>query len=83
MTDHQKRNNDRNLLLQVLRHRVEGSLHPKTNALNVAYSLGFEKDYAVELIQYLHVNGYIELDRETFKARITSSGNRDSTEIAA
>ena len=40
MTQQEKRHNDRNLLLEVLRHRVEGSLHPQMNALNVAYSLG-------------------------------------------
>jgi hypothetical protein len=85
MTEQEKRNNDRNLLLEVLKHRVEGSLHPQTNALNVAYSLGFETEYAKELISYLRINGFIELDRETLKARVTSSGIRraDSSDLAA
>lgn len=85
MTQQEKRHNDRNLLLEVLRHRVEGSLHPQMNALNVAYSLGFEKDYAIELIHYLRVNGLIELDNESFKARLTSAGLRkpDSSDLAA
>ena len=85
MSEQEKRNSDRNLLLEVLKHRVEGSLHPQTNALNVAYSLGFETEYAKDLINYLKINGFIELDYQTFKARVTTSGIRraDSSDIAA
>lgn len=85
MTKQEQRNNDRNLLLEVLQHRVEGSLHPQTNALNVAYSLGFETEYAKDLINYLKINGFIELDKDTFKAKVTTSGNRrsDSSDLAA
>ncbi len=85
MTEQEKRNNDRHLLLEVLNHRVEGSLHPQTNALNVAYSLGFETEYAKDLINYLKINGFIEIGHETYKATITSSGVRraGSSDLAA
>ena len=45
----------------------------------------FEKDYAIELIHYQRVNGLIELDNESFKARLTSAGLRkpDSSDLAA
>ena len=76
MTKSEQRLHDCKLLLEVLKHRTEGSLHPQADLLNVAYALGLSKQYGLELISYLRVNGYIEHDRTTYQARLTDSGSR-------
>ena len=85
MTKSEQRLHDCKLLLEVLRHRTEGSLHPRTDLLNVAYALGFDKDYGLELIHYLRVNGYIEHDRATYQAKLTNTGSKfaERSDIAA
>ena len=76
MTKSEQRLHDCKLLLEVLKHRTEGSFHPQADLLNVAYALRFSKQYGLEPISYLRVNGYIEHDRATYQARLTDSGSR-------
>lgn len=76
MTKSEQRLHDCKLLLEVLKHRTEGSLHPQADLLNVAYALGFDKAYGLELINYLRINGFINHDRLTYQARLTEAGTR-------
>lgn len=85
MSEIEKKHIDRYHLLELLHHRLEGSLHAHTDALTIAYQMGVETDYALDLIRYLKVNGYIEAFGNTNHVMLTPYGLRiaERSEIAA
>jgi hypothetical protein len=85
MSEIEQKHIDRYLLLDKLHHRLEGSLHGHTDILSVAYSVGFETDYALDLIKYLKVNGYVDSIGITNSVLLTPYGLRtaERSEIAA
>ncbi|MEZ4720433.1 MAG: hypothetical protein R2813_00985 [Flavobacteriales bacterium] len=85
MSEIEKKHIDRYHLLEVLHHRLEGSLHSHTDVLSIAYQMGLETEYAIDLIRYLKINGYIETLGNTTIAMLTDHGLRAAirSELAA
>lgn len=85
MSDIEKKHADRYHLLEMLHHRLEGSPHAHTDILSVAYQMGVDTEYALDLISYLRVNGYIETVDKTTSAALTPYGLRiaERSELAA
>lgn len=85
MSDIEKKHADRYHLLEMLHHRLEGSLHAHTDILSIAYQMGAETDYALDLIRYLRVNGYVEAIGITNNVMLTPYGLRiaERSELAA
>lgn len=74
---------DLNRLLLRISQRQQGSHHSQINVLNVAYSLGFETAYALELIDYLRVHGYIELNHFDHICMLTPEGWKEANRNSA
>ncbi|HAW21136.1 MAG TPA: hypothetical protein DCX14_13230 [Flavobacteriales bacterium] len=81
MSDQEKKYRDCYLLLEKLYHQLNGSLNTRTDILNCAYALGFERDYGLDLIGYLKVNGFIESLGQTTKVMLTAYGLQTAQRI--
>ena len=85
MSEIEQKHADRYQLLERLHHQLEGSLHAHSDILSLAYIMSFETEYALELIKYLKVNGYIESIGNTTQVMLTPYGLRtaERSELAA